>query len=52
MCSLREADGIRPDLTPWLGALFVKHLHRSQKIVEKLITATKRVAKEIDFEIL
>jgi hypothetical protein len=23
MCSLRENDGIRPDLTPWLGSLVV-----------------------------
>jgi hypothetical protein len=23
MCSLRENDGIRPDITPWLGSLVV-----------------------------
>jgi len=52
MCSLRESDGIRPDLTPWLASLFVVPSHRNKKIAEKLIAATKRVAKEMGFDIL
>src|SRR5437870_1341133 len=45
MCSLRETDGIRPDLIPWLGSLYVTLSHRKQQVGEKLIDATKRIAK-------
>ena len=30
MCSLRENDGIRPDLTPWLGSLVVDPKHQKK----------------------
>lgn len=45
MASLRENDGIRPDLAPWLGSLVVHPEHQRQKIGEKLIDATKNQAK-------
>lgn len=36
-CSLRVNDGIRPDLTPWLGSLYVVPNARSRGLGEKLI---------------
>lgn len=33
MCSLRENDGIRPDLFPWLGSLVVAPKHQKQGLV-------------------
>ena len=30
MCSLRENDGIRPDLTPWLGSLAIDPKYQKQ----------------------
>lgn len=44
MASLRENDGIRPDLTPWLGSLVVDPSYRQQKIGEQLINAIKQQA--------
>jgi predicted N-acetyltransferase YhbS len=46
MCSLRENDGIREDLTPWLGSLIVAPSHRRQKIGEQLIDRIKQAAKQ------
>ena len=50
MCSLRENDGIRPDLMPWLGSLVVAPDYQKQGIGEKLINATKEKAKQLGFE--
>lgn len=50
MCSLRENDGIRPDLMPWLGSLVVDPDYQNQGIGEKLINATKEKAKQLGFE--
>lgn len=36
ICSLRANDGIRSDLTPWLGSLVVHELHQKQGIGKKL----------------
>ena len=44
MASLRENDGIRPDLIPWLGSLIVDPGYRNQKIGENLIEAVKQRA--------
>lgn len=44
MVSLRENDGIRPDLSPWLGSLAVDPQYRNQKKGEKLIEAVKQRA--------
>jgi predicted N-acetyltransferase YhbS len=52
MCSLRENDGIRPDLTPWLASLYVTPEYRNQKVGEKLINAIKRIAKSLDYDFL
>jgi N-acetylglutamate synthase-like GNAT family acetyltransferase len=50
MCSLRQNDGIRPDLTPWLTSLYVIAEYRNQKVDEKLINAAKRVARSLGFD--
>lgn len=50
MCSLRENDGIRSDLTPWLGSLVVDPKYQKQGIGKMLIDVTVRQAKELGFE--
>ena len=45
MACLRETDGIRPGVTPWLGSLVVDKKFRGKKIGEKLIEAIKSQAK-------
>jgi len=50
MCSLRENDGIRSDLTPWLGSLVVSPDYQKRGIGQNLIEATKQKAKNLDFE--
>jgi N-acetylglutamate synthase-like GNAT family acetyltransferase len=50
MCSLRENDGIRPDLTPWLGSLVIDPQYQNQAIGKRLIDVTKKNAKELGFE--
>ena len=50
MCSLRENDGIRPDLTPWLGSLVVDPKYQKQGIGKMLIDATVGKAKKLGFE--
>lgn len=50
MCSLRENDGIRPDLTPWLGSLVVDPKYQKQGIGKMLADATILKAKELDFQ--
>ena len=50
MCSLRENDGIRPDLTPWLGSVVVDPKYQKQGIGKMLIDVTVLKAKELGFE--
>ena len=50
MCSLRENDGIRPNLTPWLGSLVVDPKYQKQGIGRILIDVTVLKAKELGFE--
>lgn len=49
MVSLRENDGIRKDLGPWLGGLIVHPQYRRKKIGETLIHITKQCAKAMDY---
>ena len=51
MCSLRENDGIRPDLTPWLGSLVVDPKYQKQGIGRILIDVTVLKAKELGLEL-
>lgn len=50
MCSLRANDGIRPDLTPWLGSLVIDPQYQNLTIGKRLIDATKKQAHELGFE--
>lgn len=50
MVSLRDNDGIREDLTPWLGSLIVHPNYRRKKIGETLIHVTKQCAKAMGYE--
>jgi len=50
MCSLRENDGIRPDLMPWLASLVVAPSYQKQGIAKKLMDVTKQKALELGFE--
>lgn len=52
MCSLRANDGVRNDLTPWLGSLVVNEIHQNQGIGKKLINIVKEHAKTLGFEFL
>lgn len=50
MCSLRENDGIRPHLSPWLGSLVVDPTHQKRGIGQILIDATKKKAQTLGFK--
>ncbi len=49
MCSLRENDGIRPDLTPWLGSLVIDTKYQRQGIGKSLINISKDKAKNMGY---
>lgn len=48
--SLRENDGIRPDLVPWLGSLVVDAAYQKKGIGRMLINAIRQKAIEMHFE--
>lgn len=50
MASLRINDGIRHELTPWLGGLVVHPDHRRNGVGEKLVDLTKICAKKLGHE--
>lgn len=52
MASLRETDGLKPILKPWLGSLYVKPEHRSQGIGAKLVGSIEDQAKKLGYSIL
>lgn len=49
MGSLRKTDGIRPDLTPWLGSLVVDSAYQKQGVGKLLIKAVKEKAMQLHF---
>lgn len=49
-CSLRVNDGIRTDLAPWLGSLYVDPAARGQQIGENLIEVTKTKARMLGYK--
>lgn len=49
MCSLRMNDGIRQDLAPWLGSLYVEPSMRRQGIGEKLIQVVTEKAHSMGY---
>lgn len=52
MACLRENDGIRPEVTPWLGSLVVNPAFRGYKIGETLINTIKCEARKFGHQIL
>lgn len=48
--SLRENDGIRPDLVPWLGSLVVDTAYQKKGVGGMLINAIRQKAIEMHFE--
>lgn len=50
MCSLRVNDGIRSDLTPWLGSLVVAPNYQNQGIAKKLIERVEQHALSLGFQ--
>lgn len=50
MCSLRINDGIREDLTPWLGSLVVDPQHQKQGVGKLLIEAIQDKAHDLGFD--
>ncbi len=52
LACLRETDGIRPGVTPWLGSLVVCPKSRKSKVGERLIDAIKAQAKIMEYETL
>lgn len=52
MVCLRETDGIRPSLTPWLGSLVVHPQYRGSKVGEQMINIVKDQARNLGYSIL
>jgi len=52
MACLRQTDGIRPGVTPWLGSLVVDPKYRGAKIGEALIEAIKTQARMLSYSTL
>ena len=50
MCSLSKVKGLRPDLSPWLGPLFVNKQYQKRGIGSKLVEAIKQKACVLGFE--
>lgn len=50
MASLRENDGIQPDLVPWLGSLVVHTDYRKRGVGEMLIQAIKNQASAFGYD--
>ncbi len=52
MCSLIEDEGIRCDLKPWLSTLYVVPSYRKQGVGKELISAIKKIARKMNYEVL
>ena len=50
ICSLRENDGIRPDIRPWLGSLVIDSKYQKQGIGKMSIDTVKNTADELGFD--
>lgn len=49
-CSLREEDGIHPELTPWLGPLIVKRTEQGNGLGRLLIKSIEDLANKFGFK--
>jgi N-acetylglutamate synthase-like GNAT family acetyltransferase len=52
MASLRETDGIRPGVSPWLGSLVVNPEYRGKRYGQGVIDAVKSQARLLGHETL
>lgn len=52
MACLRETDGIRPEVAPWLGSLVVDPAYRNKGVGQILIEAVKERAKNLGYDTL
>jgi predicted N-acetyltransferase YhbS len=52
MACLRETDGIRPGVTPWLGSLVVHQKYRGCNVGEALINTVREEAKNLGHKTL
>ena len=52
MACLREHDGIRPGIAPWLGSLVVHPKYRGCRVGEGLINTVKNKAKNLGHQAL
>lgn len=50
MASLRANDGVRPELSPWLGSVYVDPAFRSKGIGARLVNAIHTIAQELGFK--
>jgi hypothetical protein len=50
MASLRDNDGIRPDLSPWLGSVYVDTLYRGKGIGSRLVREVQNIARQLGYE--
>lgn len=50
MASLRDNDGIRPDLSPWLGSVYVDTLYRGKGIGARLVREIENIARQLGHE--
>jgi len=52
MASLRLNDGIRPDLSPWLGSVYVDPPYRRNGVAASLVNEIHSIAQEVGFEVI
>ncbi len=50
LCALTQTKDIRPDLTPWLGPIFVAKRYQNHGIGSQLIEAVKKEARILGFK--
>ncbi|MDP3508922.1 MAG: GNAT family N-acetyltransferase [Candidatus Melainabacteria bacterium] len=50
MASLRANDGIRDDLTPWLGSVYVAPAYRSKGLGQALVEHIQSIASNLRYE--
>ncbi|ARN84648.1 GNAT family N-acetyltransferase [Candidatus Nucleicultrix amoebiphila] len=50
MVSLRVTDGVRPDLTPWLGSLVVDTAYQGLGVGKSLVKKAEEKVREMGFE--
>jgi GNAT superfamily N-acetyltransferase len=49
LATIRKSDGIREDLFPWLGSLYVTKEHRGKRIAQALIERVKEESADFGY---